>query len=104
MADTGHSGTSVPFFISKSLTGIFPYDSCTPLSRKLTSTVEKNSYVAERTVFATSFHPQSKQHFACCNFLLQTEAMKNGMTGLIEDGETSNRIIMEDEPISRNTV
>jgi len=29
---------------------------------------------------------------------------KNGMTRLIEIGESSNRMIMEDEPISRNTV
>ena len=55
MADTGHSGPSVPFSVAKGLTGIFPYDSCTRLPSKLTSTVDKNSYVAERTVTATIF-------------------------------------------------
>ena len=42
LADTGHSGLSVPFSISKGLTGIFPYNSCTRLLSKLTSTVDKN--------------------------------------------------------------
>jgi hypothetical protein len=45
MADTGHSGVSVPFSISKSLTGIFPYDSCTRLPSKLTSTGDKSRKV-----------------------------------------------------------
>lgn len=44
-ADTGYSGLSVPFCISKALTGIFPYDSCTRLPSKLTSTVAKTRNV-----------------------------------------------------------
>jgi hypothetical protein len=45
LADTGHSELSVPFSISKGLTGIFPYDSYTRLPSKLTSTVDKNRKV-----------------------------------------------------------
>jgi hypothetical protein len=43
-ADTGNSGLSFPVSISKGLTGIFLYDSCTRLPSKLTSIVDKSRF------------------------------------------------------------